>query len=58
MQKRLITLGMIVGSMVGGYVPVLFGVSMLSFMSILFSIIGGIAGVLAGYKLGKYLGFD
>ncbi len=58
MQKRLITLGMIVGSMVGGYVPVLFGVSMLSFMSILFSIIGGIAGILAGYKLGKYLGFD
>ncbi len=58
MQKRLITFGMIIGSIVGGYVPVLFGASMVSFIGILLSVIGGIAGILAGYKLSKYLGFD
>lgn len=58
MQKWLITLGMLVGSTVGGYLPVLFGGSMLSFSGILFSVIGGVAGVWLGYKLGKFLGFD
>lgn len=50
-SKTLVYLSMIVGSIIGGYVPTLFGVSFISFTSVLFSGIGGILGVWIGYKL-------
>ncbi len=47
----LITLGMTVGSVAGGYVPILWGDSFLSFTSILTSGIGSIIGIVVMYKL-------
>jgi hypothetical protein len=48
-RKKLIMLGMVVGSIAGGYLPALFGLD--GFMvSLLGSIIGGIIGILIGYK--------
>ncbi|MBC7972511.1 MAG: hypothetical protein H7Z11_20695 [Verrucomicrobia bacterium] len=58
MNKLLIGIGMFVGSTIGSYVPVLWGCSMLSFISILFSFIGGIVGIWLGYQVSKYLGFS
>jgi hypothetical protein len=46
-------MGMIVGSTLGGFVPLLWGADFLSFSSILFTAIGGFAGIWAGYKLGR-----
>lgn len=47
----LITFGMTVGSVAGGYVPILWGDSFLSFASILTSGIGSILGIWIMYKL-------
>jgi hypothetical protein len=52
-QKALITLFLSVGSIAGGYVPVLFGAGPLSYWTIFTSAIGGILGIWAGYKLGS-----
>ncbi len=50
-DKKLIMLGMIVGSTVGGYVPVIWGGSAFSFSSIVCGLIGGIAGIYFSWKL-------
>lgn len=44
-------LGMVVGSTVGGYLPVLFGAGIFSWSSILCGLVGGIIGIWAGVKL-------
>ena len=51
-MKKLIMLGMIIGSIAGGYIPLLWGDSAFSMASILFSAIGGFLGIWAGYKIG------
>ena len=50
-RRFLILLGMTVGSLIGGYVPLLFGVELLSFTSIIFNAVGGIIGIWITYKL-------
>ena len=51
MEKKTIMIGMVVGTTVGGYLPMLWGGSVLSVTSIMLGMVGGIAGVWAGYKL-------
>lgn len=46
---------MAVGSVVGGYVPVLWGGSLFSLTSVFLTAVGGIAGIWAGFKLSKVL---
>ena len=46
--------GMIVGSIIGGYLPVLFGLSALSYTTILTSGLGGLIGIWLGYKLSNF----
>jgi hypothetical protein len=41
----------IVGSTIGSFVPLLWGDSLLSFSSIIFTAIGGFAGIYIGYKM-------
>jgi hypothetical protein len=48
-RKKLIMLGMFVGSIAGGYLPALFGFDGL-IISLLGSSIGGIMGIWIGYK--------
>ena len=48
-RKKLIMLGMVIGSIVGGYLPSLFGFDELM-VSLLGSSIGGIIGVWIGFK--------
>ncbi len=50
-SKFLIWTGMIMGSAIGGLIPALWGDSMLSFSSIIFSAIGGVIGVWLGFKI-------
>jgi hypothetical protein len=54
--KKLIWIGLIVGSTAGGYVPTLFGVGLFSLWSVVGSTVGGVAGIVAGYKLGQWMG--
>ena len=55
-MKKLIWLGVFVGSTIGGYIPVLFGSSLFSFTSLLGNGIGGILGIIVAYKISIYLG--
>jgi hypothetical protein len=48
-RKKLIMLGMVVGSIAGGYLPALFGFDGLM-VALLGSFIGGIIGIWIGYK--------
>ena len=57
MTKFIIGIGMFVGSTIGSYIPALWGGSVLSFTSIVFSVIGGLVGIWLGYRVSKYLGF-
>lgn len=54
MMKLYIILGATVGSTIGSYLPVLFGVSVFSATSILAGGAGGLVGIYFGYKLGEY----
>ncbi len=53
-SKFLVYLGMFIGSIIGGYIPILFGASLISYSSVLFSGIGGILGIWIGYKLSNF----
>ncbi len=46
----MVWLGMIVGSMLGGFVPLLWGGSAFSFAGIIWNAIGGFVGIYVGYK--------
>ena len=41
------------GTVVGGYVPVLWGAGSFSLMSVLFSLLGGIAGIWLGVRISE-----
>jgi hypothetical protein len=51
--KSLVWLGLAIGSTVGSFVPMLWGASMFSFSSIIFSGIGGIAGIYIFFKIAQ-----
>jgi len=54
-MKTLVIIGMIFGSLLGGYAPVLWGGSIFSMSSILLTAVGGFAGIWAGYKIASKL---
>jgi len=45
MEKKSIIFGMIVGSIVGGYAPTLFGAGIFSIVSVITSAIGALIGI-------------
>ena len=51
--KKLCYAGMIVGSSIGGYLPVLWGGDVISFTGVTLALIGGLAGIWAGYRIGQ-----
>lgn len=55
MSKTFIMTGMIIGSLAGGYLPLLWGGSVFSFSSIIFSAIGAFAGIWLGFKIANRL---
>jgi hypothetical protein len=52
-MKSLIYIGITVGGIIGGYIPVLFGQDGFSFASFVGGTIGSFAGLWAGYKIGQ-----
>ena len=51
MSKKAIYFGMFVGSTLGGFVPMLWHGSLISFSAIITSTLGGVAGIWAAWKL-------
>jgi hypothetical protein len=54
-SKPLLMIGMVVGSTVGSFLPVLWGAGWFSFASVICSAIGGFAGIWLAYRLGRQL---
>ena len=52
-RNKLIWLGLFVGGAVGGYIPAVWGGSMLSMSSIFLSAVGSFIGIWLGFKLGE-----
>jgi len=50
-SKKLIWLGMGVGSLIGSFLPSLWGSGVFSFSSVIFTAVGGILGIWAAFKL-------
>ncbi len=50
MQKR-IWLGVLIGSVIGGFIPDLWGADLFSYSSVLLSTVGALAGLWLGYKM-------
>ncbi len=50
-RKSIVMLGMVIGSIVGGYLPLLFGVELFSFTSIIGNAVGGLLGVWMAFKI-------
>jgi hypothetical protein len=53
MDRKLITLGLVVGSVLGSYAPVLWGGDVFSFSSIFFSATGALIGIWVGFRMGR-----
>jgi len=53
MDKKILMLGMIIGSTIGGYLPTFFGASAFSFSSIICGVAGGVLGIWLPFKLLK-----
>jgi hypothetical protein len=50
-RKTIVIIGMIIGSSIGGYLPVLFGAHGISYWSLLGSAVGGFIGIYVSFKL-------
>lgn len=53
--KKFVWIGMMAGSAIGNYIPLLWGGSSLSFASIILGMVGGILGIWGGFKLGQMM---
>lgn len=52
-NQSLIWIGMTAGSLLGGFVPYLWGASSLSVSGVIFGALGALAGIWAGFRLGQ-----
>jgi hypothetical protein len=53
--KSIIWVGMVTGSTLGGYAPLLWGGSLFSFASIMLTAVGGMLGIYLGFQVSKSL---
>ncbi|HVZ11274.1 MAG TPA: hypothetical protein VG941_02585 [Candidatus Paceibacterota bacterium] len=51
--RAFITIGVMIGSTVGGYIPVLWGDSAFSLVSIFFAFLGGLVGIYFGWRISQ-----
>ena len=52
-RKKLVWIGLFIGSTIGGFIPSLWDSSFVSMSGVIGSAIGGFLGIWAGWKLGE-----
>jgi uncharacterized membrane protein YeaQ/YmgE (transglycosylase-associated protein family) len=50
MDKKIVLLGMAIGSFIGGYLPTLFGADSFSFTALFGNFVGGILGIWLSFR--------
>ncbi len=53
MDKKIIYIGMVIGSVVGGYLPTIFGIGAFSITSVFCGGLGGIIGIWLAWKISR-----
>ncbi|MDO8619743.1 MAG: hypothetical protein Q7R64_00140 [bacterium] len=53
MDRKMIWLGLFVGSTIGGFIPSFWGAGVLSFSGLIFSALGGFAGIWLGFRISE-----
>ena len=53
MDKKIIWLGLLVGSTIGGFIPSFWGAGMLSFSGLILSALGGFVGIWLGSRISE-----
>jgi len=53
MDRKMIWLGLFVGSGIGTYIPTLWGAGVFSLPSVILSAIGGVIGIWIGFKISQ-----
>ncbi len=53
MDRKIIWLGLFVGSTIGGFIPSFWGTGMLSFSGLIFSALGGFVGIWFGHRISE-----
>ncbi len=53
MERKIIWLGLFVGSTIGGFIPSLWGAGALSFSGLIFSALGGFVGIWLGFRISE-----
>lgn len=48
--------GLTIGSLIGSYAPVLFGIDLFSYTSLLTGTVGSIVDIFVGYRVGQQVG--
>lgn len=56
MAKAFIWIGLLVGSTIGGLIPMLWGDDMISLAGLALSTVGAVAGIFVGYKISQAVG--
>lgn len=51
--KTLVFIGVTVGSIIGGYIPSLWGADIFSMWSLVLSAVGGLFGIWVGFRIGN-----
>ena len=57
-MKKLIWGGMLIGTTLGGALPLLWTLNSFSFSSVILTAVGGLIGIYCGYQLGKMTGAE
>ncbi len=52
-SKSIIWIGMVCGSLIGSFVPSIWGDGMFSMSSVIFTAVGGFAGIWIGFKISR-----
>ncbi len=55
-SKTIVLIGMTIGSLVGGYIPMLWGAGVLSMASLIGNTLGGIVGIYLGWQVASNIG--
>ncbi len=53
--RTFVGIGLTIGSLIGSYAPILFGIDAFSYTSLITGAIGSLVGIVVGYRVGQQM---